>query len=174
MAGARWPTCCVIKPERPSPALRQAIVILDRNRCGYEEIDEDAMFSDDATAAIDAHKGKGHIFVVESFKNEAFKFLVSRKCRVIGPMCVVHCGREREALPLTEASQAKVPVLSCAMRGVVACCTGLQQTERKGIYELVQMMDGSVQRVSFDAPSFRFLFLLPIFILFEPSRTDYA
>jgi len=58
------------------------------------------------------------------------------------------------------------------MRGVVACCTGLQQAERQNIYELVQMMDGSVQRVRVDVSSWLFLLFLLISFPPEPGRTD--
>lgn len=143
MDDSDWPVLCIVATSRYGQILRTAVELLKGNGHRFAEVQDNELF--DSEELLDGHRDKGHLFVCEHFDSEIFKHLVTKHCRVIGPMCIIHCCRSYERLPLADG-EGGTPVFTCAMRGVVACCTAFQLVERKQVHELVRLMDGRIEK----------------------------
>ncbi|UYV67742.1 TOPBP1 [Cordylochernes scorpioides] len=82
-------------------------------------------------------KKEDTLYVCDPFEGPGFSALEARKCRVVGPLCVLRCLQDRVALP-----HKSHPVFSVAMRGLIVTCTNISPRERNNVRSQIQLMGG--------------------------------
>eukprot|EP00041_Stephanoeca_diplocostata_P028199 m.790910 g.790910 ORF g.790910 m.790910 type:complete len:1330 (+) comp23328_c0_seq1:102-4091(+) len=133
-----WPHGVFVYCGSPNSFMEDVILCYKQYGLPYSIVDDGKLH--EGHPEIQAHRKTG-IFVVEKLRGDVFHTLVQTKCRIITPMCILSCAAAEQALP-----NRRTPTASCAMRGIVACCTSLPTPERNGIHKKIELMDGRVVR----------------------------
>lgn len=77
------------------------------------------------------------LFVLDVFSGKCFEFLLAKKKRIFGPICIMQCLEK-----MIPAPNVYHPVYSLAMHGVAVSCTSISKPVRERVYQLVERMGG--------------------------------
>ncbi|KAL5010099.1 hypothetical protein ScPMuIL_012404 [Solemya velum] len=82
-------------------------------------------------------KEKNCAYIFDPFEGEAFSYISSLGCRILGPQCILTALHYKMEIP-----RKRIPVYNLAMKNVVVSCTSMERQERDQIYHQVELMGG--------------------------------
>ncbi|XP_023241531.1 DNA topoisomerase 2-binding protein 1-A-like isoform X2 [Centruroides sculpturatus] len=77
------------------------------------------------------------LFIIDPFEGKAYKHLVSLKCRILGPLCILECIQTNQSLPYRS-----YPVYSVSMRKVIVTTSNVDKKVREEISKKIELMGG--------------------------------
>ncbi|XP_002741146.1 DNA topoisomerase 2-binding protein 1-like, partial [Saccoglossus kowalevskii] len=81
------------------------------------------------------------LYACDPFEGEAFEHLVKLGCRIVGPLCILHCMKRSEPIPKTDS-----PVYNITMKDCIVSCSSIAKARRTEIHKLVQWMGGVISK----------------------------